>query len=226
MIHEEEIGNPPPGLSRPPEPRCLYLTFDDGPDPRWTPRILDLLAQANVLATFFVVGRSAIEQAALVRRIAAHGHALGNHTWSHRHPWTMRASTARKEVLDGTAALADLIGRAPKFFRPPHGRLRRCMIEEAERSGQKLVLWNRSAVDWGPLGAASAIARRLAATQAGDIVLMHDGGRGINRPGELVEALPGFLADLGRRGLVPDLLSGKADRPEAADNRADVGRAS
>jgi peptidoglycan/xylan/chitin deacetylase (PgdA/CDA1 family) len=184
----------------------VYLTFDDGPDARWTPRILDILAQANVCATFFVVGRFALEQVALVRRVAANGHELGNHTWSHRHPWMMLASTARKEVRDGAAAIADLIGRAPKFFRPPHGRLRRCMIEEAERGGQTLALWNHSAVDWGPLGFARRIAQRLSAAQAGDIVLMHDGGRGINRPEELVKVLSEFLSSLNRRGLVPSLL--------------------
>jgi|GEM_PF-5575357 len=194
-----------PGFAQPPEAKRVYLTFDDGPDARWTPRILDILAQANVRATFFVVGRFALQQAALARRVAANGHELGNHTWSHRHPWMALSSTARKEVHDGAAAIADLIGRAPRFFRPPHGRLRRSMIEEAERGGQTLTLWNRSAVDWGPLGSARGIARRLIAAQAGDIVLMHDGGRGINRPDELVKALPEFLSNLSRRGLVPSL---------------------
>jgi len=203
----------PLGSAQPPEAGRVYLTFDDGPDARWTPRILDILAQANVCATFFVVGRFAREQVALVRRVAADGHELGNHTWSHRHPWTVLASTARKEVRDGAAAIADLIGRAPKFFRPPHGRLRRCMIEEAERGGQTLALWNHSAVDWGPLGSARRIAHRLSAAQAGDIVLMHDGGRGINRPEELVKVLPEFLSNLSRRGLVPSLLPELGPQP-------------
>lgn len=203
----------PLGFAQPPEGGRVYLTFDDGPDARWTPRILDILAQANVCATFFVVGRFALEQVALVRRVAADGHELGNHTWSHRHPWTVLASTARKEVRDGAAAIADLIGRAPKFFRPPHGRSRRCMIEEAERGGQTLALWNHSAVDWGPLGSARRIAHRLSAAQAGDIVLMHDGGRGINRPEELVKVLPQFLSDLRRRGLVPSLLPESGPQP-------------
>ena len=202
----------PLGLAQPPEAGRVYLTFDDGPDARWTPRILDILAQANVCATFFVVGRFALEQVALVRRVAANGHELGNHTWSHRHPWTVLASTARKEVRDGAAAIADLIGRAPKFFRPPHGRLRRCMIEEAERGGQTLALWSQSAVDWGPLGSARRITHRLSAARAGDIVLMHDGGRGINRPEELVKVLPEFLSNLSRRGLVPSLLPESAGR--------------
>lgn len=178
----------------------VYLTFDDGPDPRWTPRILDLLAQAEVRATFFVVGRLARERVALLRRIAAHGHELGNHTWSHRHPWTLSETAARREVRDGAAAIADLLGRPARFFRPPHGRVRRSMIEEAEAHGQGLVPWSLSAVDWGPLGSARGIARRLARARPGDILLMHDGGWGINRPAELMQALPAFLACLVRQG--------------------------
>ncbi len=207
MLWRNAMASLPPRFAQPAEAGRVVLTFDDGPDARWTPRILDILAHAQVHATFFVVGRYALEQAALVRRVADNGHELGNHTWSHRHPWTLLASSARREVRDGAAAIADLIGRAPKFFRPPHGRLRSCMIEEAERGGQTLVLWDRSAVDWGPLGCARGIARRLGAAQAADIVLMHDGGRGINRPEELVKVLPEFLSNLGRRGLVPSRLA-------------------
>jgi len=188
----------------------VYLSFDDGPDPRWTPRILDMLAQANARATFFVVGRLALKQPALVRRVLSDGHALGNHTFSHRHPWTMAASAAREQVRAGAAVIADLTGVAARFFRPPHGRLRRCMIEEAENNGQRLVLWNRSAIDWGPFGSARAIARRLGATHAGEIVLMHDGGWGINHSAQLVEVLPAYLATLGRSGLVPALLPASA----------------
>lgn len=178
----------------------VYLTFDDGPDPRWTPHILDILDQANVLATFFVVGRLALEQPAIMRRIVTQGHEVGNHSWSHRHPWTLSSEAARLEVRDGASTIADLIGHAPRFFRPPHGRVRRCMVDEARHGGQTLVLWDRSAVDWGPRGRASGISRRLHAAQDGDILLMHDGGRGINRPGELVKILPQFLAYLKRFG--------------------------
>ena len=191
-----------------PDGNRVYLTFDDGPDAQWTARILDLLAEANMRATFFVVGRQARAQAPLLPRIVAQGHEIGNHSWSHRHPWTMLPSAARKEVHDGAAAIADIIGQGARFLRPPHGRLRRCMIEAAASRGQQLVLWHRSAVDWGPLGSARGIAARLGAVLAGAIVLMHDGGGGINRPGELVKALPSFLADLSRRGLVPSLLPG------------------
>ena len=188
----------------------LYLTFDDGPDPQWTPRVLDILAEAAIPATFFLIGQLAVRHPTLVRRIATEGHEVGNHTWSHRHPWAILPATARKEVQDGAAAIAGIVGRVPKLFRPPHGRLRRCMIEEADRGGQALVLWNRSAVDWGPLGSASGIARRLSEAVKDDVILMHDGGRGINHPEELVKVLPEFLFSLNQRGLVPSLIPSRA----------------
>jgi peptidoglycan/xylan/chitin deacetylase (PgdA/CDA1 family) len=181
----------------------IYLTFDDGPDPQWTPRILDLLAQADARATFFVVGQRAREHAALLRRVAGAGHEIGNHSFAHRHPWLVSPAVARSEVRDGAAAIADLLGRAPRFYRPPHGRLRRCASDEAQRCGESLVLWSRSAVDWGPLGRSPAIAARLSESGPGDIVLMHDGRGQINRPDALSRVLPEFLASMRARGLVP-----------------------
>jgi peptidoglycan/xylan/chitin deacetylase (PgdA/CDA1 family) len=179
----------------------VWLTFDDGPDNTWTPRMLDLLAAAGARATFFVVGKLARATPALLRRAAGEGHTIGNHSWSHRHPWLLSSSAARREVRDGAAAIADILGSAPAHYRPPHGRLRRCALEEARAGGQALVLWSVSAVDWGPLGSASGIGARLNKVNGGDIVLMHDGGRGINRPDQLALVLPGFLARLRQRGL-------------------------
>ena len=184
----------------------VYLTFDDGPDEEWTPRVLDILAAAGVQSTFFVVGRAARTTPALVRRIAAGGHEIGNHTYSHRHPWAMSEATARSEVREGAAAITDIVGKAPQTYRPPHGRLRRCMVDEARHGGQRTVLWNLSAVDWGPLGDAARIANRLRAVAAGDIVLMHDGRCRHNRPDELTRVLPRFLADLETRKLRPSRL--------------------
>ena len=203
---KKEILSLSGGFAQAPEAGRLYLTFDDGPDPQWTPRVLDILAEAAIPATFFLIGLHAVRYPALVRRIAAEGHDTGNHTWSHRHPWTVLSPAARKEVRDGADAIAGIAGSAPKFFRPPHGRLRRSMIEEAGRGGQTLVLWNRSAVDWGPLGTARGVAQRLSVAAAGDIILMHDGGQGINHPEKLVTVLPEFLSSLKRRGLAPSLL--------------------
>jgi peptidoglycan-N-acetylglucosamine deacetylase len=179
----------------------VYLTFDDGPDPRWTPQILELLARAQMHATFFAIGACAQREPALTRSVAAAGHAVGNHTFSHRHPWLMKSRAARAQVRDGAKALSDVLGSAPLLYRPPHGRTRSCMTDEARLQGERMVTWDRSAIDWGWLGTAPRIAERLNRVRAGDIVLMHDGCNQHNRPDQLLQALPEFLRELTRRGL-------------------------
>jgi len=179
----------------------VYLTFDDGPDPEWTPRVLDALDREGVKATFFAIGQQAQRLRDLTRRVHDAGHAVGNHTFSHRHPWFMSQRTARAQVRDGADAISDVLGVQPRFYRPPHGRERACMNDEAHRCGEQVVLWNVSAIDWGPLGMADGIEKRLDAVKAGDIVLMHDGQNKHNRPDQLLQVLPLFLRKLSDRGL-------------------------
>ncbi len=178
----------------------VCLTFDDGPDRDWTPHVLDILAAGQVRATFFMIGAQVRRFPELARRIAAAGHEVANHTFSHRHPWWMSSRRARDEVRDGTAALCDVLGVAPRFYRAPHGRRRRCMTEEAQGAGQAVAGWNHSAIDWGMLGKAAGIARRLQRVDHGSVVLMHDGRNQHNRPDQLVQVLPEFLAQLRARG--------------------------
>jgi peptidoglycan/xylan/chitin deacetylase (PgdA/CDA1 family) len=171
----------------------LHLTFDDGPDPQWTPRCLDALAEANAHATFFVIGTQARRYAELARRIVRDGHVIGNHTLTHAHPWTLDRRRAAEEVRDGADVIADVIGAAPTLFRPPHGARRRAMLDEARAQGETIVMWDLSAIDWGWLGTAPRIARRLARARDGEIVLMHDGRNKHNRPDQLLAVLPAFL---------------------------------
>jgi peptidoglycan/xylan/chitin deacetylase (PgdA/CDA1 family) len=179
----------------------VYLTFDDGPDPEWTPRVLDALAAAQVPATFFVIGSAARREPGLVRRAAAEGHEIANHTLEHRHPWFMTSTQARRQVSEGAQALEDVLGRAPRFYRPPHGRNRVCMTQEAQQRGETPVMWDISAIDWGMMGRADRIAARLEYVGTGDIVLMHDGRNKHNRPDQLLQVLPGFLQALRSREL-------------------------
>jgi peptidoglycan-N-acetylglucosamine deacetylase len=174
----------------------VTLTFDDGPDPMWTPRCLQVLAEANARATFFMIGTQARRHPELVRAIARAGHVIGNHTFTHAHPWRISAKRAQAEVREGAAAIADIAGIAPTVFRPPHGARRRSMLQEARAQGETVVMWDLSAIDWGWLGTAARIERRLNRAQEGDIILMHDGANKHNRPDQLLQVLPAVLKRL------------------------------
>ena len=182
--------------------REIYLTFDDGPDEEWTPRILDLLAAHDASATFFVVGRNAEQGASLLRRMHEAGHRIGNHGYSHRHPWLMTATSARIEVRRGTDAIAQAIGVPPRHFRPPFGRSRPAMVEEAKRCGQRVVLWDLSAIDWGPFAKPDSVERRLGRARATDVVLLHDARNRRNHPEVIAAILPRLLQSFAAQGLV------------------------
>lgn len=181
----------------------VCLTFDDGPDPCHTPRLLDILAQHGCRASFFVLGEAAERWPRLVRRVVKEGHSLGSHSYRHRRGWSMTPAAARREVERSQQVLEDIAGRSPCWFRPPQGSLNRVMLGEAARLGMETVLWSRSAIDWGPLGSPRGIARRLHRVDAGDIVLLHDARRRHNRPDVTAALLPGLLALLARRALEP-----------------------
>jgi peptidoglycan/xylan/chitin deacetylase (PgdA/CDA1 family) len=181
----------------------VCLTFDDGPDPVYTPLILDLLAEQKIHATFFVVGESVQRYPQLLERVVAEGHAVGNHTFHHRHPWAISSQRARDEISQTTAIIRAITGEAPRWFRPPHGRLRKAMLEQSHAEQMRTVLWSRSIIDWGPLGTDTGIARRLQEVEAGDIVLMHDGQRQHNRPQLVAQQLPEAIQALTKRGIVP-----------------------
>ncbi len=180
---------------------AICLTFDDGPDPVYTPAILDVLGAYNAKATFFVLGQAAEEFPHLVERIVGEGHTIGNHTYSHPNPWFTSEEIAREEVTRTSDIIEQIAGVRPRWFRPPYGRLRFAMRQQATLDNMTTVLWNRSIIDWGLLGNASGIRNRMERIEAGDIVLMHDGQREHNRPDNLLRYLPGFLASLPGRNL-------------------------
>jgi peptidoglycan/xylan/chitin deacetylase (PgdA/CDA1 family) len=198
----------------------VYLTFDDGPDPDYTPRVLDALGAAGVPATFFVVGVSAVRHAALIRRMLAEGHEVANHTWSHPHPRLVSARVARHEVTAATDALADILGQRPRYFRPPFGHLRRNMTEAAQGQGQAVVLWSVSGLDWGPRGRAALIVKRLMHIRRGDIILLHDAPWRYNRPWETLKVLSGLLPRLETDGLKLGLLGSEAPAPALSQHAA------
>ncbi len=177
-------------LTAPARPGEIALTFDDGPNPAWTPKLLDVLAAHEVRATFFMLGGFAQSQAELVRRVAAEGHLVGNHSWSHPDLSRTPARKVREELTRTSDLLEQTIGAPVRYFRPPFGARRPVVFRIARELGLTPVLWNAMTNDWGePL--ADHIAARLAEkadrlTQNGHAVnfVLHDGGhraQGTNR---------------------------------------------
>lgn len=183
------------------EQRAIYLTFDDGPDPEYTPRLLDILALFQAKASFFVLGEACRRYPELLRRILAAGHAIGNHTRHHRHPWLISSAHARAEVADAFQLIADVGGEAPRLFRPPYGHRRPCMLDEAEALGMEVVLWDHSAIDWGWLASEGGISARLGKVRPGQVLLCHDAPRRVNRPDLTLSVLPAFIRDCQARHL-------------------------
>lgn len=181
--------------------RPICLTFDDGPDPIFTPKILDVLADYEAKATFFVVGEAAGQFPHLIEQMLMAGHSIGNHTHSHRHPWLMSSERAKQEVSQANATIKNITGITPRWFRPPFGRLRTAMCVQAHLEQMTTVLWSRSIIDWGVLGTQAGIAKRLAQIETGDVVLMHDGRPQHNHPEITVQCLPRFLQSLSDKSL-------------------------
>ena len=183
----------------PGRPSALALTFDDGPDPEVTPRVLDLLAAHGISATFFVIGRNAERAPELIRRIRAEGHALGLHGYSHSRlfPCWSRARV-RADLQRNAALLADLTGEAPPTcFRPPMG-LRNPLIGGAVRDlGLTCVTWTANARDTR-VGSSTTdlLARLRPGLRPGGILVLHD-GQEPDRPGHrtaCLELIPALAA--------------------------------
>jgi peptidoglycan/xylan/chitin deacetylase (PgdA/CDA1 family) len=153
--------------------RRTALTFDDGPDPRWTPRVLDALATHSATATFFMVGERAKRHPELVARVVAAGHEVGNHTWSHIRLDRVDLRHAADQLHRTHETLVELTGRAPTLFRPPWGDIDAVGLLAAAQYGYRVVLWSDLVRGAHP---ATDLRKLLNTIRPGAIVLGHDGG--------------------------------------------------
>ena len=169
-------------LIAPRRPAELALTFDDGPNPTWTPRLLETLASHEIRATFFLLGTRAQTEPELVRQIAAAGHLIGNHSWSHPNLALTAHARIREELTRTRETLAQITGAPVQFFRPPFGARRPAVLGIARELGMTPVLWNAMTSDWkepsGERIAAHLTAKidRLARRGRAANVVLHDGG--------------------------------------------------
>lgn len=184
---------------------CVALTFDDGPNPELTPRVLDLLDQHGARGTFFCIGARAAQHPALVREIVLRGHAVENHSQDHRHHFSLFGPARQmRDIAAAQQVLTELSGTAPRFFRAPAG-LRNPFLEPVLcRLGLHLASWTRRGFDTTASGDAERVtARLLTGLAERDILLMHDGNPGHDRAGQplLLEVLPRVLQAIDRAGL-------------------------
>ncbi len=195
--HPQSVRRGPSGSG------VVALTFDDGPHPEITSRVLDALAAAGARATFFMVGENALRHPNLVRRALEEGHALGVHTLSHRHAWISTPAVLRSEMAAGLDAIRLSSGGArPLWFRPPWGAFNASTRRAARALGLRIALWSCDAGDWLPGATPAAIAGRVRrGLAAGAIIDLHDGGRTPKGCAAMAEALPGILQDVRAAGL-------------------------
>jgi peptidoglycan/xylan/chitin deacetylase (PgdA/CDA1 family) len=175
---------------------AVALTFDDGPDPEHTPRLLDLLKEHGARATFFVVGQNVERYPGLVRRMIDEGHAVGHHSFSHADPRQISAGQLRDEVRRTQDLLVRLVGKPSYLFRPPHGKVTVRKLWSLWWAGQTVVLWNVDSKDYA-CGSSDELVDWFTDLRlhGGDILLMHD-----NRP-HAGYALPTLLRSLREQGL-------------------------
>jgi peptidoglycan/xylan/chitin deacetylase (PgdA/CDA1 family) len=181
--------------------RLIALTFDDGPDPEWTPRVLDALGRLGMRATFFLVGERAARHPELVARIAAEGHEAGSHSWDHPSLPEIPLPAVAEQFDRTRAALGE---RDAGLLRPPYGHQTLATWRLAAARGYRVVMWSAAAGDWRDLDGATLAGRVLAAARPGAIVLLHDSLYTAERPefrdraptiaalGILAERLPGW----------------------------------
>lgn len=173
----------------------VAMTFDDGPHHSLTPQLLDMLAIRGIRATFYVIGRRVAQHPQLTRRIAAEGHEIGNHTWSHPSLFGLSDAGVLNQLDRTTQAINDAVGRPPVTMRPPYGNLyprQRAMIHSARNL--PTVLWSVDPEDWRRPGSSVVASRIVSRSHPGAVILAHD------IIGSTVRAMPAALDGLIARG--------------------------
>ncbi len=183
----------------------VAVTFDDGPDPAWTPAFLEVLAAARVRATFFMLGAMAAREPGLAAAVAAAGHEVAVHGWAHRYTILRSPHAVADDLARATDAVADATGTRPRFYRPPYGVLSAGALAAARRLGLTPVLWTCWGREWTAGATPRSVATTLTSNLAGGAtVLLHDSDC-TSPPGSAAAglgALPLLLEECALRRLV------------------------
>jgi len=180
--------------------RRVALTFDDGPDPVHTPKLLDLLHEFGARGTFFLVGQRAARAPELVRRIVGEGHEIGNHTWAHRNLWTCGPRQTEREIVEGHRVLKEMAGHAPAWFRPPWGMVNLTVFGVARRLRTPCVFWSVQPEGLRPVSPDRLAGYVLSRAHPGAILDLHDAEGVRGAPARLLAALPAVISGLRANG--------------------------
>ncbi|MCD7035540.1 polysaccharide deacetylase family protein [Metabacillus sp. GX 13764] len=179
--------------------KLAALTFDDGPHPKYTKQILNILKDESVKATFFPIGSKLAKYSGIAERIALEGHEIGNHTMNHVYLYHTKKEEMKLEILQAEEQIRALQPLGPKYFRPPGGILDWQAFHIAAKEGYKIIMWswNQDPEDWSAPGSQVIASRVIKNIQNGDIILLHDGGG--NRK-QTVSALKMIIPALKKKG--------------------------
>ena len=153
----------------------VAMTFDDGPHPTLTPRLLDMLRQRGIRATFYVIGRNAQRYPQILQQMVADGHEIGNHTWSHPSLYGHSDGSVLGQIDRTNRAVYEAVGRPPVTMRPPYGNLydrQRLMLHQAR--SMPTVLWSVDTLDWQRPGSTVISNRVVSGSHSGGVILAHD----------------------------------------------------
>ncbi|OMF22221.1 polysaccharide deacetylase [Paenibacillus sp. FSL H8-0548] len=195
----------------------VALTFDDAPDSRYTPAILDILAEHHVCATFFVVGNRAAKYPSITKRIHNEGHVIGNHSYNHSVLSSLSMANYQNQIWKTDAIIQSIVGYSPHFIRPPYGELLPQQVKWSKQAGFTIVNWDVDSVDWKNNPSSSVVLQNIKSTlRPGSIVLQHAGGGDNQNLAGTLAALPKLIKLLQSKGYelvtLPELLGQAAAR--------------
>ena len=198
----------------PPGKKVIALTFDDGPWPSSTAKVLDILKKNNIKGTFFVVGQNVKNYPDLTKRVVTDGHIIANHTWHHWYHH-MNAQAAAYEVANTTDIIYKTTGIKTSLFRPPGGNMRNGVAAYAKSNKYAVIMWSSDSMDYSRPGVPRLINNIFREAKPGGIVLMHDGG---GDRSHTVKALPEIISRFRKQGYefvtVPELLEMQDQYPQ------------
>ncbi len=179
----------------------IALTFDDGPNPKYTPKLLDILREHKVKASFFIMGRQAKLYPRIIRQIEDEGHTIGCHSYYHNHAWLMPPWATIMDMNETYRILTQILEKSPSWYRPPWGTFNLLSIWAARRLNLDIAYWSIEAKDWAKDTTADYIYYRVVnEIEPGSIIVLHDNQGAPQAPKRTLEALPRIIETLHEQG--------------------------